>query len=132
MSAYVNGELIGDSFSAYTPVSSAQSYVGIGKATYTTVMPFYGLMNDVRIYDHALSALEIKEIARGLILHYPLNHNGLGRENLALNTRILTPASAKTNLNMSTRGAATRQLRSDGFYESKCTASWQGLSFWEN
>ena len=29
-------------------------------------------MNDVRIYDHALSQMEIKEIAKGLVLHYPL------------------------------------------------------------
>lgn len=30
-------------------------------------------MNDVRIYDHALSTKEVEEIAKGLVLHYPLN-----------------------------------------------------------
>ena len=34
---------------------------------------FYGRLNDVRIYDHCLSEKEIKEIAKGLIVHYPLN-----------------------------------------------------------
>lgn len=31
------------------------------------------LINDVRIYDHCLSPKEIREISKGLILHYPLN-----------------------------------------------------------
>lgn len=34
-------------------------------------IPFY--VNDVRIYDHCLSPMEIKELAKGLVLHYPLS-----------------------------------------------------------
>lgn len=40
-----------------------------------------GVMNDLRIYDDVLSLDQIKEITKGLILHYPLN-NGSGNENL--------------------------------------------------
>lgn len=40
-------------------------------------------LQDVRIYDHCLSPLEVKQISQGLILHYPLNRNGWGNENLA-------------------------------------------------
>ena len=43
-------------------------------------------LNDVRIYDHALSPMEVKEIAKGLVLHYPLNRNGWGQENIAKNS----------------------------------------------
>lgn len=45
-----------------------------------------GCIQDVRIYDHCLSPKEVEEIAKGLVLHYPLNNNGLGNTNLALNT----------------------------------------------
>ena len=34
-----------------------------------------GRLNDFRVYDHCLSAAEVKEISKGLILHYPLNEN---------------------------------------------------------
>lgn len=38
--------------------------------------------NDVRVYDEALSPKEIELIARGLVLHYPLNRDGFGQDNL--------------------------------------------------
>ena len=34
-----------------------------------------GAMNDVRIYDHALSPKEVEEIAKGLVLHYKLDRS---------------------------------------------------------
>lgn len=40
-----------------------------------TAYHMIGSMNDVRIYDHCLSAKEVKEISKALVLHYPMNDN---------------------------------------------------------
>ena len=43
-------------------------------------------LNDFRVYDHCLSESEVKRLAQGLIVHYPLNRQGLGQENLLRGT----------------------------------------------
>ena len=52
-----------------TLVNGANFYIGsrIGGSYWK------GYLNDFRIYDHALSVKEVKEIAKGLILHYDFN-----------------------------------------------------------
>lgn len=63
---YINGSL----------VTSATITSGDWGGTYTfTVGQLYGwkidgLMNDLRLYDHALSAAEVKELSKALVVHY--------------------------------------------------------------
>lgn len=45
-----------------------------------------GWLNDFRLYDHALSAKEVSEIAKGLFMHYKLDNHGFGQPNLAFDT----------------------------------------------
>lgn len=83
---YKNGEYVGqyqnNNFPTQRPTSSA-SNTTIGRETYANgYFSFNGCINDLRIYDHALSEKEVKKISQGLILHYPLNRNGFGQENL--------------------------------------------------
>jgi len=78
---YVNGA----KYDTRTGTSSSSSF------EYETYL-FYNApnqtryLNDYRIYDHCLSAAEVHEIAQGLILHYKLDNNGWGNENLATGT----------------------------------------------
>lgn len=53
-----------------------------------------GWLNDVRIYDHALSVKEVKELSKGLIAHYPLNDK-VGLPNLLQHSR---PSSSNLSL----------------------------------
>lgn len=69
---YYNGALEytkAETLVAMTPAS--QWYLGRDYRTGTVALN--GMLNDFRIYDHCLSDKEVHEIAKGLILHYPLD-----------------------------------------------------------
>lgn len=48
-------------------------YVGYNPNNYIDSNFFNGIITDVRVYNHCLSSLEIKQLSVGLIGHYPLN-----------------------------------------------------------
>ena len=61
----------------YTYASSWSNGLFVGRdPNNSTVNDHYhykGKMNDVRVYDHALSSIEVSEIAKGLVCHYKLD-----------------------------------------------------------
>ena len=71
---YKNGSYIGSLTSGDSLLYSDASNTTIGRETYARgYFEFNGYINDLRIYDHCLSPKEVKEISKGLVLHYPLN-----------------------------------------------------------
>ncbi len=91
LKVYINGVLDN---TAYTSISieyaGAFNIGGWSGANY----PFNGRLNDARVYSHCLSPMEVKELSKGLILHYPLNRGGWGQENLLHNTFDFTGRNA--------------------------------------
>ena len=66
LAVYVNGELIKEGTSTLTSYNNISSTINL-------VYNGSWNINDFRFYDHCLSPKEVKEISKGLVLHYPLN-----------------------------------------------------------
>lgn len=81
MKVYIDGILAnsGHYTNGYTYASSWVNGLYIGRNpnnnTLNDSYHYKGMMNDVRIYNHALSDKEVKEISKGLIVHYPFDNN---------------------------------------------------------
>lgn len=71
---------------------------------------YAGKINDVRFYDHCLSLMEVKELAKGLVLHYPLNRQGWGQENLILNSNTFATGSGANGITPSTTADGLHQV----------------------
>lgn len=59
----------------------------------SNVYPLIGEVSDFRIYNHTLSAKEVYELSRALILHYPLSAPGNANPNLITWSRNYTKAT---------------------------------------
>ena len=70
---YINGELK-HTYTGTLSNRTSTSKIRIGDDYRGgTSVSYMGYMNDWRLYDHCLSAAEVKEISQGLVLHYKLD-----------------------------------------------------------
>ena len=83
---YINGALDKTYSTTYVPNFAGITNISIGRCTNNSGYQTNCSLNDFRIYDHCLSSMEVKELSKGLVLHYPLDRNGWGQENLGIET----------------------------------------------
>lgn len=117
---YINGEVV------QTMTASSAPYItgtfNIGKSHETNF--FKGKMNDFRIYDHALSIKEIKELSKGLVLHYRLA--GPGGTNLLPGTHVNENKITYPESNYSDRNIAS--IKTDVLNGTTYTVSFEAKS----
>jgi len=82
---YINGDLYHDYDTSIVPNFGAITTITVGASNHKTSYQSHCSMNDLRIYDEALSPMQIKLISQGLVAHYLLNRNSLGAINLLKN-----------------------------------------------
>ena len=115
--AYVNGELkciVARSDGSITGYFNLGELGGSNKED--------GSLNDLRIYDHCLSPMEVKQLSQGLILHYPLNRQGWGQENL-----YTTSQDFSGSWNSKSNWTTSVETYQDFVVKQKSTV-WGGLS----
>ena len=127
---YVNGALAVTGSYKVPDYTYSSNRFTIGKMSYTytnttSYFPLNGQVNDVRIYNHCLSAKEVKEISKGLVLHFPM------RDEYIENTTNISSQTSKGGWDNS--GAAVRETNNadliktapypDNVYSIKVTAA---------
>ena len=95
---YRDGVLDKTYSTTYVPNFAGITHISIGRSTNNSGYQTNCNLNDFRIYDHCLSPMEVKQLSQGLVLHYPLNRQGFGQENLLLNSTIPTSGSGASGI----------------------------------
>lgn len=79
---YVDGDLKKSYTNLTGGTITSTTKISLGSNVVNSTTKLKGCLNDVRIYDHCLSAREVQEIAKGLVAHYPLNDPDLSSNKL--------------------------------------------------
>lgn len=92
-------------FGGTLPTYSDGNGPGVGCFHYSgNIYPLIGAISDFRIYNHALSAKEVYELSRALIVHYPLSAPGNANPNLITWSKNYTKATPYVHSSSATDG----------------------------
>lgn len=116
---YVDGILGYSETPTTLPTYSDGKGLGIGCFHHAggDIYPYYGKLADFRIYDHPLSIKELKDISKGLILHYPMNQPEKCR-NIATNAIIASMHNFYSATRTYDSGTKTFTITTTGVSES--------------
>ena len=115
---YLNGNLHGTANSGKLAIPQNNAILFTSSSVY---------LNDFRLYDHCLSPMEVKELSKGLVLHYPLNRQGWGQENLFNWSNNATGITLNDYQN---KGSFTQFTNSLSFDPSTTVGKKYTISFW--
>ncbi len=120
---YINGDHYATVASTSSPISSGIMYAGDGITDEHGPVKF----NDIRLYDHCLSPKEVKEIAKGLVLHYPLNDAYVEGTSNINNSKTITDSCYNGATRQYNYGPTTDMYKVDGIFQGKqCTKVYMG------
>lgn len=83
---YVDGELVKTYTNLTGGTVTAADKLSLGSNVVNSSTKFKGKLNDVRFYTNFLSAEEVKEISKGLVLHFPLSNRYIENTTNLINT----------------------------------------------
>lgn len=119
---YLNGQ---EMKSVSAQIEYASGKLGIGRRPGSTDFYSNANINDVRVYDHCLSPKEVKEISKGLVLHYPLNSQ------YEINkTNFYSGDAAEGNANSIAKGLIKTKLVGERGYNYKLIYTGTGTNYW--
>ena len=154
---YINGQNIGETTNSKGINYNTSLQVTIG-SRYSDSNWFGGKVNDFRIYNHFLSAKEVKEISQGLVLHYKLDtiatnpntgefyipdSSGYGKNGIIYGTVTTSSDSSRYNNSLIFNGTDSR-ICYDNFsignnwsygawvYSAKSSRGWEGIVILNN
>ena len=127
---YKNGIYVGEKQMAQSALDSDKTFTRIGMCSYGNFFGFNGNISDLRIYDHALSPMEVKQLSQGLVLHYPLNRNGWGQENLFKNSSLTDLTSDNLSSKIYYQGSYIPEITSNGIKFTWTGSSAREIDLW--
>jgi hypothetical protein len=128
---YVNGSLVYTHSGALTDKNATRSHYLGRDSRSGDGTPLAGRANDVRVYNHALSEYEIKELAKAKILHYTFEDGTGGTDvsGFANNGTLYSGSTVAYSTNNKIGSSSMEFNGTGGFYTSPITLPTYTIAF---